>query len=587
MIKELLKGKKLQIYLGAVFLLLAIIAIKTYLNFRLSSIGHDYSWVLPTLIEQKNFILKNGLFSVDLYAPNFCGGMLGFANPNNFFYSIPAAIFIYFDFISFERVLYLSTISIASIGTYFVARNLFQFSVFASIIGAIIIGTAEIYSVRIYVGHVKYFNYCFFPVFVYLVNAKISENLIGLFNFYNLLGVIVLALIIYGASADLIPPLIYTSVLTAILMDMNGDQHLLSRIKNLTFVMFFGVLISLFKIIPGALLMSNFPRDNYSGALVHADAFYFIKNFFISVYAPVFLKLDTQLGPSSKIGSWELLVGLGFCALILTIIGFNKSLKRLFLIRSRRLLCIWIFLPLLLFISNPLYIYIKSFFIFSFYTHYLRYWMIYFPLFLYFILCGVESIAQFKRKLLVFTVLFLSILFGFDKLYTYKWLKRNDIKWDNVVALEVINYSNALSIKNPLPEIKSIEFVKNYNWNTSGVMRGTSVVNCYETIFGYNREKLKVQLLHEGSIFDLTNGKYNFFDPDCYLRGNKKNCSPGDLVAKGDEAKLHSMLKYEAVGIDSEKIYKNSFLVSLISFSIIFFVTLFRKLYHHLKFWKS
>src|SRR3989442_8323820 len=56
---------------------------------RNGGLGHDYSYVLPTLLAGHYWYAVNGPLAIPWFTPAICGGVPLLADPQSFYYSVP------------------------------------------------------------------------------------------------------------------------------------------------------------------------------------------------------------------------------------------------------------------------------------------------------------------------------------------------------------------------------------------------------------------------------------------------------------------------------------------------------------------
>jgi len=539
-------------------ILIFVILIKLSLHFSIDKIGHDYSALIPALFEYKYFRLNNSILSVFLYSPTLCGVIPAFANPNNAFYAF-YNLFVYINnFIIFQISIYLFCTLIAFYYNYKLLR-FFNFTVFVSFFSSLIFSFSEFFYIKILVGHLKYTYFAFFPIIIYYFFVSKS-----IFDLRIIISIILTSSIIYGGSADLIPFLYYSLILTLALskvLNIHIDNKLF-LCKFLIYIIF-SIGISLFKIVPSYLFLSNFERSEYAIKNVTDNVFLFLSNFFTNSFLPFTQKLDTILSETSSLGTWEVSFGLGlagFLLFFLALLRININIK----IKANILfLLLIVIFPFVFFVKNPIYDILIGLFPFNFYTHYQRYIYSYFPLIIFIYAIGFKSISKFKSKKLISIIyIVLALFFIFDKLYIPPWQSRSELFWDKNISKEIVRLSEIDYPKNYF-FINEQKFEKNYNLKNTGIFSNACILNCYESIFGYNNEKLSLIKLKTGQINLLSDSHYNAFKPDCFLKFNSYNCKPGDLYSKDDFSELNSIQGYISLSIIDKPYYFFSFLISI------------------------
>jgi hypothetical protein len=79
--------------------------------------------------------------------------------------------------------------------------------------------------------------------------------------------------------------------------------------------------------------------------------------------------------------------------------------------------------------------------------------------------------------------------------------------------------------------------------NTDALLTGVTNLNLYEPVFGYRLEYFHPEL-HEGSIWDVSNGAYNLTDPTGYVYPEVNNNQPFSRFRVEDEKALELFVNH-------------------------------------------
>tara|TARA_A100001035_G_C27752190_1_gene487001 strand:+ start:114 stop:818 length:705 start_codon:yes stop_codon:yes gene_type:complete len=114
-----------------------------------------------------------------------------------------------------------------------------------------------------------------------------------------------------------------------------------------------------------------------------------------------------------------------------------------------------------------------------------------------------------------------------------------------------------------------------------------SPLMCYQSLFGYNLEKLNKKnikfyskrILSDGSILyytDINKNKkeFTFFKPSCFLFPEENNCLPGDIFKSDEFENMVDFLNYEKIDFRQSKTQITSNYISIFSilFSLIYII---------------
>ena len=137
-------------------------------------LGHDYEQFLPYFIFGKIWF-KNNLLTLPWFTPSFCCGTPFYADPQTMFYSIQQIFFILFEPIFALKLMIIYFSLVAYLGMFFLLKRSFNFSYYASLLGATIFIFNGFFVYRAIVGHVAYLNFVLIPFYCFFL----FENIIN------------------------------------------------------------------------------------------------------------------------------------------------------------------------------------------------------------------------------------------------------------------------------------------------------------------------------------------------------------------------------------------------------------------------
>jgi hypothetical protein len=111
--------------------------------------------------------------------------------------------------------------------------------------------------------------------------------------------------------------------------------------------------------------------------------------------------------------------------------------------------------------------------------------------------------------------------------------------------------------------------------NTLALQKGLSNLNLYNPIFGYSLETFHPEI-HEGSIWDVSDGYFNMTDPSGYVFPEANDSRPFERIKVQDRAKLQAFASHNLPNWELPVYQK---VCNWISGMTIIFVTLFLFLY--------
>ena len=140
------------------------------------TIGHDYSYFLPQLLNGKFWFTNNGLFSVPWFTPAFGAGMPYYPNPVNTYYSVPQLLALFVDPLVAVRVTLVLGAGVGFVGTYLLLRRVFEISVACALFGACAFAFNGFFSHRMLVGHIAFHSFMLIPLIGYWSLRKPHEG---------------------------------------------------------------------------------------------------------------------------------------------------------------------------------------------------------------------------------------------------------------------------------------------------------------------------------------------------------------------------------------------------------------------------
>jgi hypothetical protein len=292
----------------------------------------------------------------------------------------------------------------------------------------------------------------------------------------------------------------------------------------------------------------------------------------------------------------ELEFGLSVISLILLIIFFLKFKK--FYLKENLILYFFLFLILIL----------PTFYIFNFLfiTNILekipivgaiwernRWLLIYIYPIIIINAFTVQKLFSNKNTLIIIIFIFIPIF----QTLTYHKI-RNEIYPDksfknkavySIVNLE--NFSNSITFKNiDKLHVKYIDYIEDQNRldKNEGFITSTSKLFSYSPIFGYHMEKLPIENIikkrsNYSSIIKIQNGKYNMFNPVCFLFPKENNCLPGERLNISEKDNFEKLINYKPMKFNISLVQKIANNINLFSV-IILLIALIRLIFLLIKF---
>ena len=558
-------------------------------------LGHDFEQFIPNLMFGKIWFDKNFL-SIPWFTPSFCCGIPFYADPQSTFYSLYQLIFILFDPISSIKLIFFILSLFSYFGMFLLVRK-FGLSKYSSLLCASLFLFNGFFIYRSIIGHVAYLSYIFIPLYCFFL-IKSYEKISHKFSiFYLLISSIIFANFFHSGSGPIIL-IIFTSIFFIIIF-YAYFKNTLKIFLNFFISIFFGILISLSKIVSSLFLLSNFPRE-YPPTEFNTFLGY-LKNFFLSFFLEADQKyFNENLTSMISFGKHEMEYSLSIVPIIsLFLIAFFD--KKLFKINLRNLNFLAIIVIIFLI---PIYFNINFLNQYNFNSQIpvvkstwvqFRWMAIYIiPIILLTGLIIENAKINIKYKNYISLSFILILLF------------QNFIK-DNNNYLQSASYNIKDSyefnkkfeegrikarINGPSVLLNKDGSVKKISTRNDTFYFSYSSLMCYQSLFGYNLEKLNKKnikfyskrILGDGSILyytdiNKTKNKFTFFKPSCFLFPDENNCLPGDIFKKDEYRKMLNFLNYEKIDFQQNKIQIISNYISFFSITISFALIIYYLIY--------
>lgn len=529
--------------LSFVFLLIAYhLIFGPYFPTRGGMLGHDYSRVLPDLLDGYLWFKGNGLLEPFWFTPTFCGGQPALGDPQSGFYSIAQFLTFYFDPVSSVYATVLLFASIGFWGFYLLLRSGFSVSRQAAILGGALFMFNGFFIHRMMIGHFPFHGVMLIPVIAWLLLRPNTEKSLR----YTLLnGIATGCILAYAAYSGLITLLLPCAAAVLAIICVHGlsgrvtpdflPRALIAAVAALG--------LSAAKLAATLAFLGNFSRSDYSlpgapslwGELQLLFNILFISPANIADRA---LHWFAEMQWALERQEWE--YGITLIPLLIIVAGVSLTLKRnhksLPSMNVKKWLwlmllgCILI-LPLALnFFTADWNAFLKQLPAIKSSSNLLRWFLIYIPVVI------LAAALTFDRISLLASHRYAVLLVALAALIALNGFKdRGFYQTQNYRADTIVNAWQAASTNDKPAHIEYIGAVVDANQriiqsdtNNDLIATGTSALVCYNPMFGYQMEKFPVKSLHPGPIMDEAGGRLNIKNPACYLYPQENSCTPGD-----------------------------------------------------------
>jgi hypothetical protein len=509
------------------------------------TVGHDYDYYLPYLLAGAGWIQRNGWSSIPYFTPDFCGGMPWLANPQSVIYSLPQILTLSFaDPINAVKWSLFFYATAGSVATYVLLRLCFGLSWHAAGLGFVLFQLNGFLLFRFVVGHLNYHTYGLIPVLCLCAvatdalarpasrRAALTNDIVSV-----IVGACLLAAMVYGGGLNyMIAAVLSASAIIFIYQARTGVRWRPWLVFASACV--WAIPLSALKLLPAFMFATGYPRIYLAGFLFDDPLRLarILRALFVPETQPFVTFLNNYTGDFLALHEFEF--GVSVVPFFLIVAGLLAAY------RSRqipRYPFAWIgfaaiaVIPILGTFGNAewgqILVRIP---IINNNTTLTRWWSIY-----------------------IFTVIVLATL-SFDRVVPRTWVR------DAVFVVCVIIAGAQLTLRDftfyrmgavwglydPAPVTAAIRQVL-VNADSlpvitrlgpppidagpnDGLLTGTSVLPCYDPIFGYSLELFPAHGLQSGPVDRQAAGLINMADPRCYLTAGPDVCRPGDQFRSGD-----------------------------------------------------
>ncbi len=532
-------------------------ALLAVLNLKYPMVGHDYNFVLPSIMDSALHVRLNGL-KIQWFTPSFGGGIPAYPNPQNWEFSLTTLFMLFLPPWQAIMLTIVTYTSIGFIACTYLLRCILKFDWTASILGAVLFSVNGFMIDRVTVGHFGFITFSLLPLLLILFLDR--SLLIG---YASAIFGLLFASLIYFASYFIVIVFGLSILITLPLLYIYDDQLLNTKkiLATLTLGGIIGGFISLSKLTAVYSFMRFFPRaiaDEYDprlwvglfGILLQLmGTMNLVPLFLLAGLKPDTLPYFMPAESHHSLGLWEVDMSLSPIVFVFLLIGITKFLHnpKAFLptlTNGRRkiawlcfFLAIWLniefilarglFYPFLdhLPIINSLHINVR-------FTAAMIFPIILVATLFYNRWSKHSSPTRVNATFItsnVVTLLFVGTYFLF----------KGDPMWRFFDASSGQKYYEQLQTGTSF-EVRQIGLTKD---NSSALLTGISNLNLYEAVFGYNMENYHPQI-KAGPIWQISDGYYNMTDPTGFVFPEVNHNQPFDRFPLADKTNLELFAKH-------------------------------------------
>jgi hypothetical protein len=525
--------------------------------FYSSTIGDDYSYSMPRLLDGYYWFRNNGIVP-QWYTPSFCGGVVAYADAQSMYYSVFQVLTI---LIGPRHAIFSGVILYGvagGLGMIWLLRAGFRATRFAAALGGVLFISNGFLWARAMIGHLNWIEIMLAPLIAVLL---LQRELFGVRHAGGIIAGLVLASFVYaGALPAVLPALHAAALLIAFAIVTQNDVDWRGVCRSGMIATCVSLLASASKLVAVLAFVHNFPRNYYSlpgfdsvSALLNALA--------RSLFTLSFSEGDefgqgivNSAVPIATREEWDFSVGILPALLILwAVLGSRAGVARTWTLsgpvkKVAALAAVVLLLaPLLMnFYSAGWNLFLKSLPIVDSMSLLVRFWSVYIPAIIVVSVIGADKAEVFAR-FPVKGALFALVLF---------WAGARD--WDSGLALgydpdkiEHAYFDAKAGRKTPRIDYIGV-FVNEKGEAFSPVGRddvmtvNVSQLRCYQPQFGYYLERFPLGGLEAGSIYAEKNGFLNLKNPACYTENIANSCEPGAQFRVSELGSVRALASYQS-----------------------------------------
>jgi hypothetical protein len=594
-LNEYIKKNNYIFYFFLLFILIIHqIIFQNLIIFDNSMVAEDFYFSLPNLIFGKIWYFKNGLFNPPHFIASQGGGIPFYADPQSSYYSVFQIFFILFKISTSLKIIFFLFSLIGFFGTYFLLTKSFKLERYTSLLCATLFIFNGFFVNRFLVGHLFLTYYIFLPFYCFLLFSTVLSKNLYVQKINLIFSSIIFSSFFFAGASTIIIQSAYSIGIVVLIFYIKYKNY--NIFKNFLYSIILSLLISLSNISYKIHFYSQFTRELGGTTLNNFGSFLY--TFFSSLFFvpdPFFYRENQISIIKTYLSIAELEFGLSVISLILLIIFFIK-IKKFY---QRRNVILYFFLFLILIIP--------SFYIFNFslITHILekipivgaiwernRWLLVYvYPII---IINGVlvEKLFSNKNTLLIIIFIFIPIFQNLtyhkirNELYPDKSFKNKAVY--SIANLE--NFSNSITLQNIYKlKVKYIDYIEDQNRldKNEGFISNTSKLFSYSPIFGYHMEKLPIEniIKRRSNYFaeiKIQDGKFNLFNPVCFLFPKENNCYPGEKLNINQKDNFEKLINYKPINFNISLIQKMANNINVLSI-IVLLITLLRLIFLFIK----
>lgn len=558
---------------------------------RNGTLGHDYSRVLPDLLDGYFWFRSNGFFEPFWFTPAFCGGQPVLGDQASSFYSVAQILAFFVNPLASVYVTVLLFASLGFWGFYLLLRSCFDASRQAALFGGALFMFNGFFIHRAMIGHLTFHSVMLIPWIAWLLLRLTEKNRVLAMLFNGAAAGSLLAYGVYSGIGQQVLPCALAVLGIACIHGLIGRKSPGFAHRSLIAALV-AIGLSAAKLVALLSFLHNFPRNDYflPGATGTLDAMHLL--FSALFFAPTDIaeharSLITNTQWTLERHEWE--YGVTVIPLLAMLAGIAALLNHVRNTRPQLNLARWAWLLLLGFVlvlplalniyTSDWNAFLKQVPVIKSSSNLMRWFLVYIPLVILSSALFLDRISPLPSRRNGILLAALAALIWINAVKDRTFYHDQHYR-----AVTIVNAWQAANIGAAQTRIDYIgaNIDANNRVQITGnrndlIAVGASQFACYNPIFGYRLEHFPIKGLHPGPVLAEMDGLLNIKNPACYLYPEQNNCVPGDHFKASQRDAAQAFASYKPYPFSFSSVQKIANWVtqaSLVLLAVLFAVVL-------------
>jgi hypothetical protein len=557
------------------------------------AIGHDYSLVVPQLLNGCYWFGQNGFASLPWFTPALAGGVPFYPNPGCIYVSVPQWFAFAIDPLESVRLSIVLFAAIGFVSTYALLRRTFALGPEASAMGALMFALNGFFAARMSIGHFGFHSCMLVPAIAHTVLRPNTASEAGagwrLARSSVACGLGFAYMFQSGYFYGVLPAVV-SIVALALVLSLRGR---LERGWSLRLCVgaLFAVGLCAAKLAAAVAFIGSFPRSDY--VVPSAETIASVVRLAID---GLFFAVPTELAHAEirelkwTVGREELEYGLTWVPLVLllasaAIAGVRvarrrglPTIRRGVVLRTMLLLLVLAF-PLALNVHETHWeVLLKRVPILASSSTHLRVLFAYVPIVAVGAACALEGLVASPRARALLAGGAIVVVIASQARVDYS--DRSAFTYDPQPVREAWRAWRASGappvVQRIVADVNARGDLVTMPDSNGALIEGASQMLPYEPIFGYRLEHFPFKDLHLGSVWDVVHGVLNVKNPSLFLFPRANGGDPGDHYRPEQRAEAEKILSYRPIAFVRPPLQQAADAINVLSIiGAVPFVTLF------------